>query len=202
MTTKIERDFTFQSAVHFDSKFIMNLYTVTLTMYVETENMHEQNVAMERMKYYIYECLEGCVFIEDSETDSINKYSMAGLKVCTLPIEPYEQVICMLLLTKLNAIVEDRLTIFEAKILSKLSDGVTITYDAQDPPGPFEENGWWNNKKIMTNDLTAAHDGGKIVKLLSRTQQNWEDIGLSWELKSEESANVATVVPIREHTEN
>ena len=67
MTTRIEREFEFQAGVYFKEEFLMNLYTITLYMEVETESIREQNVAMERIKYFLNECLENVIFVQDTE---------------------------------------------------------------------------------------------------------------------------------------
>ena len=69
--TRIEKDWNFNAAVHFDGKFIINNYDLTVSMMVETESNHEQNVAMERLDYFINNILDSCIFISNSETKSI-----------------------------------------------------------------------------------------------------------------------------------
>jgi hypothetical protein len=96
MNTRIERDFDFQAAVYFEDRFIMNTYSISLGMMVSTESIREQNVAMDRMSYFLNECIESCVFIKSTEKKMIEKYVAAGLKVSTLPEEPYDQIVTML----------------------------------------------------------------------------------------------------------
>ena len=79
MTTRIEREFEFQAGVYFKEEFLMNLYTITLYMEVETESIREQNVAMERIKYFLNECLENGIFVQDTEHKVIEKYSTCVL---------------------------------------------------------------------------------------------------------------------------
>ena len=53
MTTRIEKDFRFRSAVHFENKFEVNSYALTLSMLVETESLREQNIALSRITYFL-----------------------------------------------------------------------------------------------------------------------------------------------------
>ena len=55
MATRIDRDFTFQAAVHFEDRFLLNYYDITLSMDVETESIKEQNIAMDRILYFLSE---------------------------------------------------------------------------------------------------------------------------------------------------
>jgi hypothetical protein len=54
-------------------------------MEVNTESIKEQNIAMERIHYFLCECLGNCIFVQDTEKKVIEKYTNADIKVCTLP---------------------------------------------------------------------------------------------------------------------
>lgn len=190
MNTRIERDFEFQAAVYFEDKFLMNTYTLSLSMLVATDSIREQNVAMDRMTCLLTECLESCVFVKSSEKKVIDKYVAAGLKVSTLPEEPYDQIISMLLLIKLNAITEKRLIITDARLTSKLSDGVSFCYDNEDVYGPFEEMGWWHESGTAISDLHKAQNKkDKIVKLVNKTN-DWAEYSLQWQEKSTKASEI------------
>jgi hypothetical protein len=111
LSTRIERDFSFQAGVHFEGNFIMNIYNLTLVMEVETESIIEQNIAMDRIIYFLEDSLANSVFVQTSDKKAIEKYTQADIKVCTVPEEPYDQIITMLLILKLNNIAEGRLNI-------------------------------------------------------------------------------------------
>lgn len=190
MNTRIERDFDFQAAVYFEDRFIMNTYTVSLGMMVATESIREQNVAMDRMSYFLSECIESCVFIKSTEKKMIEKYVAAGLKVSTLPEEPYDQIVTMLALIKLNAITEKRLIITDIRLTSKLSEGVSFCYDNEDVYGPFEQLGWWHESGTSITDLNKVQNKkDKIVKLVSNTN-DWNDPSLMWQEKNVKSSEI------------
>ncbi len=190
MNTRIERDFEFQAAVYFEDKFLMNTYTLSLSMLVATDSIREQNVAMDRMTCLLTECLESCVFVKSSEKKVIDKYVAAGLKVSTLPEEPYDQIISMLLLIKLNAITEKRLIITDVRLTSKLSDGVSFCYDNEDVYGPFEEMGWWHESGTAISDLHKTQNKkDKIVKLVNKTN-DWAEYSLQWQEKSTKASEI------------
>ena len=69
MSTQIEREFTFQAGVYFEEEFLMNVYDISLSMFVETDSIREQNIAMDRIKYFLSECLESSVFVEETDTE-------------------------------------------------------------------------------------------------------------------------------------
>lgn len=181
MTTRIEREFSFQAGVYFKEEFLMNLYTITLYMEVETESIREQNVAMERIKYFLNECLENSIFVQDSEHKVIEKYNTCGFKVCTVPEEPYDQIITLLLLVKLNSITEGRLVITDMTLGSRISDDVKFICDIESPLGPLEEQGWWSdNGTSISNPIKKSAKKDKIVKLF---KTDWAEYNLIWKEK-------------------
>ena len=181
MGTRISREFTFLSAVYFEGEFLINNFDISLTLSVETDSIHEQNVAMDRIKYFINERLENCVFVQESETRTIEKYQAAGLKICTLPEEPYDQIITIILLNKLNSICEGKLVVTTIQLNSILSDGVGFIYDIDDPVNVFPyKNGWWLDSSNTISNKTIGKKE-KIVRLVKKN--DWVSLGLDWKNK-------------------
>jgi hypothetical protein len=157
---------------------------MTLSMSVETENLHEQNIAINRLKCFLNECLENSIFVQDTEKKVIDKYRAADLKVSSLPEEPYDQIICISLMCKLNSILEGKLVIDEIEFGSHLSDEVRFTHYIDDPVGPFDKGGWWRDTGISINDFNKLNKKEKIVKLVKNGHNDWAEFGLLWKEKS------------------
>ena len=189
MATRIERDFLFQAAVYFEGRFLMNVYDITLAMEVETDSIREQNIAMDRIKYFLYECLANSVFVEYTEKRVIEKYTQADLRVCTLPDEPYDQLIALLLLLKCNAVTEGRLSVTDIVLKSELSDEVKFTYDIETAQiNPYGKKGWWHEPNCSINDLGKSQKKDKIVKLIK--QSDWCMPELEWETNHKKSEQI------------
>jgi hypothetical protein len=179
MTTKIQREFDFYAASHIGT-FVINHFKCGLFMEVDTDSPHEQNVAMDRLKIFIYELLNNSVFVNRLNKSAIANYTKAGLKVCTTPEEPHDQIIAVALLLKLNAIVEGRMVIPEVVLSSSTGDGVSFIQEIDDPQGPFDAKGWWNRPDISMTDGKPQSD--KVVSIFDRTP-SWDELGLSWKEK-------------------
>lgn len=155
-------------------------------MEVETESIREQNVAMERIKYFLNECLENGIFVQDNEHKVIEKYSTCGFKVCTVPEEPYDQIITLLLLTKLNSITEGRLVITDMTLGSRISDDVKFICDIESPRGPLESPGWWTDSGTSIADpIKKSVKKDKIVKLFKTPSTDWAEYNLVWKEKDQ-----------------
>lgn len=188
MNTRIEREFIFQAAVYFEGSFIMNVYELLLSMEVGTDSIREQNIAMDRIEYFLSECMANSVFVEAAEKKAIEKYTSADIKVSTLPEEPYDQIITILLLQKLNAIAEGRLLITDIVLKSELSDGVKFIYNIEEADlHPFGK-GWWSEPNTNIADIPKSNRKDKIVKLVKTS--DWSIPDLEWEDKPKKSAEI------------
>lgn len=182
MSTRIEKDFYFQTAVHFENKFYVNSYEVTLSMLVETDSIREQNVAMDRTTHFLMSVLQNSILVGPGDEQASKKYKSAGIKVCELPEEPYDQIISMILIQKLNAIMEGRLRITDLMLGSAMSEGVRFTMVSEIAEGVLAGNHWWNKPTICLNDEEAtSNTKTNIVKLFD--DSHWVDLGLSWKEK-------------------
>ena len=153
-------------------------------MEVETESIREQNVAMERIKHFLNECLENGIFVQDTEHKVIEKYNSCGFKVCTVPEEPYDQIITLLLLIKLNSITEGRLIITDITLGSRVSDEVKFICDIESPRGPLESPGWWTDSGTSISDpIKKSVRKDKIVKLFKTPTTDWVEYNLIWKEK-------------------
>ena len=179
MTARIIRGFQFQTGVYFSGDFYVNMYDMQLQFNVITESIREQNIALDRIKYLIQECIEHSILLYERETSTIEKYVDADLRVCTLPEEPYDQIIGIMLLEKINAVTEGRLVATDITIGSTMSDGVECLHSEDENIGPFRLAGWWQENNTKISNYTANSKSKKIVKL-SKPAIEWKDIGLSY----------------------
>lgn len=179
MTARIQRNFDLQMGVHFTGVFYLNLYDIDLHFNVETENVKEQNIALERIKFYLSHCLENSIFVHDKEEDAIERYMSANLKVSVLPEEPYDQIVGIMLMTKLNSITEGRLVITDVSISSRMSDGVSCMQSIEDNLGPFIDKDWWSENNTKINSYKYSPKNKKILKLTKIVE--WSDVYLNWD---------------------
>lgn len=179
--TEIEKDFCFQTAVHFSDTFYLNNYNMTVFMTVETSSMYEQNIAMERITYFLNETLQNSILIDTIETNAISKYIEAGIKACELPEEPYDQILNMVLLMKLNAIVEGRLIVTRIILGSLMSDDVrnSMQYDVAEKI--LAGNFWWNKSSLSLAKQETTNTSN-VVNLFDK--QEWTQLGLNWKEKT------------------
>jgi hypothetical protein len=182
MTARIVRSFDFQAGVYFGDEFYMNTYELDMQFNVETDSIREQNVALERIKYFLDESLESAIMCSENDKVAIDKFVNADMKVCTLPEEPFDQIVGIMLMSKLNAIAEGRLVITDITIGSRMSDGVSCLHSIDENMGPFETKGWWKDNTSKINNYVPEKKNAKVVKL-AKPVSDWDDLYLGWEEK-------------------
>ena len=178
MTSRIKREFNFVSGIWLNDEYQIGMYSFTVFIEILTDDPYEQSVALDRMKYLIDDCITNSVFVEASEKKVIDTLSSLDMKVCILPVEPYDQAIGMALLLKLNAITENKFEITNMSFKSQLSDDVEYLIDIDDKFEPYTtKNSWWNDNGSNISDK-KFNKKDKIVKL--RKDNEWVELDLGW----------------------
>jgi hypothetical protein len=159
---------------------IMNNYTITLKLLTITTDHNNQNIALDRVKYLVEQCLTDTVFICDSEDDQIELLRAAGIGVTVLPEEPVDQVIGMALFSKFNAIMEGNMLVRSILLSSEAGDDIIYEHDSAEDNHPFENaGGWWNNHE-PTNALESAAGQPDTLVILP-VGKLWREVGLEWD---------------------
>ena len=178
MTTRVKREFNFVAGIWLEGEYQIGMYSFTVFIEILTDDPYEQSVALERMKYFIDEVVTNSVFVEASDNKVIDTFTGLGMKVCVLPLEPYDQSISIALLLKLNAITEGKFNITNMSFKSQLSDDVEYLIDIDDEVEAYAtKNNWWNDSgSNISNKKSNKKD--KIVKL--HKDNEWTELDLGW----------------------
>jgi len=178
LITRVKREFNFVAGIWLQGEYQIGMYSFNVFIEILTDDPYEQSVALERMKYFIDEVVTNSVFIESTESKAIDAFTGLGMKVCVLPIEPYDQAISIALLLKLNAITEGKFNITNMAFKSQLSDDVEYLVDIEDEVEVYAtKNNWWNDSgSNLSNKKSNKKD--KIVKL--HKDNEWTELDLGW----------------------
>lgn len=178
MSTCIEKSYVFECAAHFDGKFMCNTFDMLLKMEIETDDIREQNIAIERMNYLLGYHIDSSIFIDQSCTKEIENYEKAGIKTVILPEEPYDQIVGLILMLKLNAIMEGRIVITEAIYGSKMSSGIKFNTSIDQALEMYKGKHWWNDASLNIRPAESKKDKDKVIKL--RENNSWTELKLTW----------------------
>ena len=177
MNVRLQYDLEFLAGIYYDDSLQMNSYSVNLNLLTKTRDAASTNVAMERLKAFVYEELASTVFINQNNMERAEFLQIVGANVTTLPEEPVDQIIGMMLYYKLNAIMEDRMIVTSLDISSSLGDGVWYQHDEDDSAGPFVIKGWWHDASTQHETIEREEIADNVVKVIST---GWYELGLDW----------------------
>lgn len=154
-----------------------NQYEISLQLLTGTHNKKQINIAMERLKVFVLSELSNTVFVSEAHRPQAEMLAMMGANVTTLPEEPVDQIIGIMLYCKLNAVMEGRMKITQLDISSALGDSVWYKHSEDDALGPFVNDGWWFNSSTKHSDLEDSATDGNVVHV---GRSAWLDYDLGW----------------------
>lgn len=192
MNVKIEYPAEFLAAAYWQDTVMMNSYVVRCEMVTNTRDNREQNTALERLKYILFAQMQNSVFVDQREKAAVKRLQAAGLRTVALPEQPVDQIIGMMLYSKIDAVMEGRMTVTQLKLASELGENITYFQTDNETVGPFAQKGWWNSADPSVSD---SKDGGKIVSIRGTT--SWQLLGLDWDDPEQENNKGNTVVAFR-----
>lgn len=177
MNVRLQTNLEFLGAVYFADELQLNSYQVNLGLVTNTKNTLKINVAMERLKAFVYSELANAVYIHQDRTDVAEILQMIGSNIVTLPEEPVDQIVGMMLYSKLNAIMEGVMTVVSLDLSSSLGDDVWYQHDDEDSLGPFAAEGWWHLPTVQHDSLSVVGGDAKVLEVRPNA---WIDYGLMW----------------------
>ena len=186
MNVRLQYDLEFLGGIYFEEQMQMNHYSVSLNLVTGTADPTDTNIAMDRIKAFVFGELEHSVFINVAQRERADLMHLMGINVTTLPEEPVDQIIGMMLYYKLNSIMEGRMIVRSLDISSSLGDSVWYQHDDEDSAGPFAQDGWWHDSGVKHNTVDVNNVDANIVKVVPDA---WTEYGLAWPGDTTESGN-------------
>ena len=188
MNVRLQYDLEFMAGIYYDDRLQLNSYSVNLGLLTKTTDAASTNIAMDRLKYFVHGELANTVFVNQDSTERAEMMQIMGINVTTLPEEPVDQIVGMMLYYKLNAIMEGRMTVTRLDLSSILGDSVWYQHDAgEDSPGPFREEGWWHASTVQHDSILESVTADNVVRVIPNA---WHELGLIWpEQETEPTAN-------------
>jgi hypothetical protein len=181
MNVRIAQLLGITAGAWYDDGLEMNQYTIKLWMVTQSTDAEEQGIAFRRAKHFIYSQLENTIFI-NSDDPSCAKLAQLGLNLTTLPGDPSDQLIGIMLLHKLNAIMEKRIDLVEVEISA--GDGVIYLHGENETPEDLAQPDWWSSVDLTHCDIVPEGSD----KVLSIPQVNWRELDMSWPESAESDA--------------
>ena len=177
MNVRLKHDMIFTAGVYYNGDMRMNNYNLRLWMITNTTEPTSHNIAFERIKYFIYSEIDSTIFINEADQGQSDLFTDAGLKITTLPGEPVDQLVGLMLYYKLNGILENRMTIVETELSSVMGENMAYLHSENEMTENVVRPDWWTSADLVHCD-TDLIDPDKVVIL--HQSSIWRDLNLAW----------------------
>lgn len=183
MNVRLRYNITFPAAAWFDGELMMTNYTLALKFTTQTMDPEDQNIALDRIKYFLLNELHSTIFINQTDVERAEVFTDMGLNVTTLPEEPVDQVVGIMLFHKLNAIMEGRMKINEIRFSSEAGDSIEYFHSENEHTDLFPTTGWWHEPTLKHSDVEIDDDddNDKSDNVISiNADDEWVEQDLGW----------------------
>jgi hypothetical protein len=177
MNVRLKFDIAFTAGIYHDGNLRMNNYNLRLWMTTNSENSADQNTAFERIKYFVYTQIDSSIFINHQSEDQCQSLVNAGLNITTIPGDPVDQLVGIMLYYKLNAITEDRMIIVETELSSTFGENMTYIHGEFENTLGYVQPDWWTTPDLTHSDVEFK-DSEKVVAIPQNTA--WRDLDMAW----------------------
>lgn len=177
MNVRLKYDMSFSAGVYYDNSLRMNNYNLRLWMTTNTENPTDHNISFERIKYFIYNHIDSTIFINSELSDQCDLFLAVGLNVTTIPGDPVDQLIGIMLYYKLNAIMENRMVIVETELGSAFGENMVYLHSEHENTLGFDYPVWWTTADLTHCDFEPA-GVDNVVAIAQPTA--WRELDLAW----------------------
>lgn len=177
MNVRLRHEMHFTAGVYYGGQTRMNNYTLTLWMTTNCVDATDQNTSFERIKYFVYSEMDSTIFINADHETQCQLLCAAGLNITTMPGEPVDQLIGLMLYFKLNAITEGRMIIEETEIASTMGENMTYLHSGMEHTDIAHQPDWWQAADPIHCDPDLI-DTDKVLNLPKAML--WRDLDLAW----------------------
>lgn len=189
MNIRLKYSLDWRAGIWLEDRLQMNNYSATLSLITKTNNQSHQIVAISRLKWFVYRILESTVFVKQSDNDTVRQLAQAGISVTTLPEDPIDQVVGIMLFAKFNAIMEDHIQVTELDIASDLGDSVHYLHSDNESTVFDFGTGWWH--AVDPSHCVLPKVSSKNIVKLNRVPA-WKDFDLDWDSDNPDSTHAVT----------
>ena len=189
----------FAATLYVKDMLFANFWDITINIITDSAtSASNNNVAMDRIQYYIENMLDNSLLLGPSGTKLFDKNPIGIEGACNLlPGEPLDHLFTACLYTKFSSIVEKVLFIESVELESYQSNGLRYTYYSSDQEITplhkiiddefLEYCEYWNDPEPVLFRLDA--DGLQLIK------QTWSDFDLLFETSDEPRGKTVDEIP-------
>jgi len=167
------------------TNLMINDYQLAMRFVTRTNDQREINIAVGRVLYFIDHELTDTVFVSQEHPDVARILHFMGINVTTVPHEPVDQIIGMMLWAKFQAMMQGRVELASLEISSAQGQDVVYVHEQEEALGPLAAPGWWHQPDISHREIPEPPDSG--TPALDIQPDAWKDLDLQWPQNQDQS---------------
>ena len=175
----------FDATVVVDDVIYPNRYNIQISFIPKTKEIRQQKLGFEKIKYLIERLCENSIIFSPKDQTKEYWFKMPVNKIL-LPGSPYDQLLAVVLYSKILAIAGNYFHFGNLTVDSKLGDSVKYTVDTNSYENKHLEVTDWCESNITpwwTRDDTATFDQRINAKNIWQGAHSWKDLGYDSEQK-------------------
>ena len=177
MNVRLQYDLDFLAGIYYDERLQLNSYSISMSLLTKTTDALNTNIAMDRLKMFMHGELANTVFINQALRERAEMLQIMGVNVTTLPEEPVDQIVGMMLYYKLNAIMEQRLIVTEVEIESCFGENLVYLHHEDEDTTDIVRPKWWDTADLLHCDAELIQQDKVVAINHTRT---WRELDLAW----------------------
>lgn len=181
---------SWDSVLFYDDQLLPNSYTLTIYFDITTDDANEQNIAFDRMKFFIDKVLQDSIFCTIDGEQSAYFQRTFKQRLVTFVQEPQDMTVIATLYAKLTSIVEGRINIEKIQLSSLQGSGIVINFDEEfaaeskvltnhDVINAADKTPWWFRTDCGSADVIVVDEVGGTATFITDVT-GWEDADLLW----------------------
>ena len=181
---------SWENVVCYEDLLLPNQYHLKMFFDVATDDSDEQNVAFDRIKFFVDNVLQDSIFceIEDPRIDFYMKTFKQKLVTFVQP--PQDLTVVSHIFSKFSLITEGRLEIQRMELASRLGNDITVNFDqdffedstilfSHETIKDINKDPWWFRADCGSADFFRMDEETKEVTFVTDVS-GWDEAGLDW----------------------
>ena len=138
-------------------------------------------------------------FYKQHQVEQCQKYMTAGLRITSVPADPVDQIVGIMLYYKLNSIMEEHMIVVETELTSVLGDNIVYLHSDNEFVDSSIMSDWWHSADLTHCDQHLL-ESDKVLTIPKVSA--WRDLDLVWPEYESHNDSVGNVVVFADFKNN
>lgn len=190
MSASIRLSGKIHALIAIDNVLLPNSYDLSYTLSMATNNIYEQNVVIERIRFFMDTLMANTIMVENKNPVKEVIEKSFGNKYALFDSVPYDTTLCNVIYLKSSSILQEHATIEALSLSSTQGQDIDYYAEAEDDYTSYRRCSWLpkNRKPWWLRDDLSVND-------IEEDKLDWTDVGLGWKEVKEDTETTIIQFP-------